>query len=102
MQSSDWDRPQFYMPRVKSLSVMEAFDTPEFLETLSLSLPGETFFPRLETLHWRPKSEAGGPGGGGGGDVGAGARRRVVCGRLVRLGSESACVREDTEEKRRK
>jgi hypothetical protein len=30
------------MPRVKSLSVMEAFDTPEFLETLSLSLPGET------------------------------------------------------------
>ncbi|KAJ7919551.1 hypothetical protein B0H13DRAFT_1988642 [Mycena leptocephala] len=57
MQSSDWDRPQFYMPRVKSLSVMEAFDTPEFLETLSLSLPGETFFPRLETLHWHPKSD---------------------------------------------
>ncbi|KAJ7888286.1 hypothetical protein B0H13DRAFT_2042500 [Mycena leptocephala] len=50
MQSSDWDRPQFYMPRVKSLSVMEAFDTPEFLETLNL-------LPRLETLYWHPKSD---------------------------------------------
>ncbi|KAJ6534328.1 hypothetical protein B0H19DRAFT_1080803 [Mycena capillaripes] len=54
MKASDWERPLLYMHRVRCLSSRIVFDDPEFLETLSLCLPGEFLFPNLEILHWHP------------------------------------------------
>ncbi|KAJ7674035.1 hypothetical protein DFH06DRAFT_753312 [Mycena polygramma] len=52
--SADWERPLFYLHRVRSLTVDTSFETLEFFEALSLSLPGDYMFPNLEELEWFP------------------------------------------------
>ncbi|KAJ6483568.1 hypothetical protein C8R47DRAFT_565164 [Mycena vitilis] len=47
---ADWERPLFYLRRVKSFSLRAVIETPEFLQALSLSLPGDYLFPNLKRL----------------------------------------------------
>ncbi|KAJ7144146.1 hypothetical protein C8R44DRAFT_865126 [Mycena epipterygia] len=51
---ADWERPLFYLNRVKSLDLSRAEDLPSerLFETLSLCLPAEHLFPNLKTLSW--------------------------------------------------
>ncbi|KAJ7132333.1 hypothetical protein C8R44DRAFT_731023 [Mycena epipterygia] len=50
----DWERPLFYLHRVKSLRMGgEGRSGPyEFLDAVSLCHPGECIFPNLENLRW--------------------------------------------------
>ncbi|KAF8206107.1 hypothetical protein K438DRAFT_1756828 [Mycena galopus ATCC 62051] len=53
--AADWERPLFYMDRVKVFSCLETdFGHTYFLEALRLSLPGHYLFPNLEELTWSP------------------------------------------------
>ncbi|KAJ7495451.1 hypothetical protein FB451DRAFT_1478249 [Mycena latifolia] len=49
----DWERPLFYLHRVKSL-ICSTTDVPseQLFEILSLCLPADHFFPNLATLSW--------------------------------------------------
>ncbi|KAJ6521161.1 hypothetical protein DFH09DRAFT_1193076 [Mycena vulgaris] len=49
-----WDRVRFYAARVKSLSLVltHCGGTPEVLEVLSMSFPGDCLFPNLDHLSW--------------------------------------------------
>ncbi|KAJ7144125.1 hypothetical protein C8R44DRAFT_846099 [Mycena epipterygia] len=51
---TDWERPLFYLSRVKWLDLSRAEDLPSeaLFETLSLCLPAEHLFPNLKTLSW--------------------------------------------------
>ncbi|KAJ7171339.1 hypothetical protein C8R46DRAFT_1262711 [Mycena filopes] len=50
--SSDWNRPQFYTPRVKDFSLETEFVTVDFFDALGASRMGDCIFPNLGTLHW--------------------------------------------------
>ncbi|KAJ7495479.1 hypothetical protein FB451DRAFT_1550881 [Mycena latifolia] len=56
---TDWERPLFYLNRIRSL-VCNASDTPsaDLFATLSLCLPQEHFFPNLYTLVWNYSEES--------------------------------------------
>ncbi|KAJ7673995.1 hypothetical protein DFH06DRAFT_1319107 [Mycena polygramma] len=51
---SDWERPLRYMPRVRSFALHDTFETLDFFEALSWSLPGDAVFPNLQSLTWLP------------------------------------------------
>ncbi|KAJ7633549.1 hypothetical protein DFH06DRAFT_1139886 [Mycena polygramma] len=55
---ADWERPLFYLYRVKSLSLGDEylFESLDFFEGLDLCLPTEHMFPNLEKLVWIPES----------------------------------------------
>ncbi|KAF7365300.1 hypothetical protein MVEN_00401800 [Mycena venus] len=55
--SADWERPLVYMHRVRSFRVDILFETSDFLDALSSSLPRNRsyIFPNLEVLDWYPK-----------------------------------------------
>lgn len=55
--TTDWERPLFYLHRVKSLTVEDdyLFETSDCFEALSLCHPGAQIFPNLQKLHWRPE-----------------------------------------------
>ncbi|KAJ6587591.1 hypothetical protein DFH09DRAFT_1074811 [Mycena vulgaris] len=51
--AAGWDRPLLYCYRVRALDMdMHSFLDADFLETLSLCLPGEFRFPNLRKLDW--------------------------------------------------
>ncbi|KAJ7674020.1 hypothetical protein DFH06DRAFT_1081835 [Mycena polygramma] len=52
---ADWQRPLFYLRRVKSFSLRAVIETPDFLQALSVSLPGDYLFPNLKSLTWWPQ-----------------------------------------------
>ncbi|KAJ7779753.1 hypothetical protein B0H16DRAFT_1405368 [Mycena metata] len=54
--SSDWDRPLFYMHRVRSFEWDSYLflRTPEVFDALSLSRISDPSFPNLERLSWSP------------------------------------------------
>ncbi|KAJ6556590.1 hypothetical protein DFH09DRAFT_1084678 [Mycena vulgaris] len=52
MTSTDWDRASFYRHRVKAFYMDHTIYDADFLETLSLCLPGESIFPKLKMLFW--------------------------------------------------
>ncbi|KAJ7171375.1 hypothetical protein C8R46DRAFT_1088262 [Mycena filopes] len=54
--SSDWDRPQFYTPRVKDFSLETEFVTVDLFDALCVSRMGECIFPNLETLRWMQRT----------------------------------------------
>ncbi|KAJ7929603.1 hypothetical protein B0H13DRAFT_1964083 [Mycena leptocephala] len=54
--STDWERPLFYLNRVRTLRVEASFESSDFFEALSLSLPGDYLFPNLQELTWSPES----------------------------------------------
>ncbi|KAJ7171357.1 hypothetical protein C8R46DRAFT_1216926 [Mycena filopes] len=58
--SSDWDRAQFYIHRVKCfvLPVEDDFQTPDVFDALGACLPRQFIFPNLQILHWTPNSSA--------------------------------------------
>ncbi|KAJ7694415.1 hypothetical protein B0H17DRAFT_1057571 [Mycena rosella] len=50
--SKDWERPLFYLHRVKSFSICCTFEDADFFEAISLCPPGVFIFPNLERLFW--------------------------------------------------
>ncbi|KAJ7741158.1 hypothetical protein DFH07DRAFT_1064025 [Mycena maculata] len=59
---TDWERPRFYLFRVRSFSnIFENLRSTDFLETLSFCLPRECVFPNLEKLAWCSPSPASAP-----------------------------------------
>ncbi|KAJ7495420.1 hypothetical protein FB451DRAFT_1164155 [Mycena latifolia] len=52
---SDWERPLFYLHRVKSFHMDDFFEDARFFEALSFCPPGEFIFPNLERLYWFPR-----------------------------------------------
>ncbi|KAJ7214903.1 hypothetical protein GGX14DRAFT_443394, partial [Mycena pura] len=51
---TDWDRPLFYLHRVKHLSITDYMNMPsqDLFDTFSLCLPTDHFFPNLRSLEW--------------------------------------------------
>ncbi|KAJ7471684.1 hypothetical protein B0H11DRAFT_2039535 [Mycena galericulata] len=53
MAPADWERPLFYLHRVKSLNCLARnLPSPALFETLSLCRPTDHFFPNLRRLGW--------------------------------------------------
>ncbi|KAJ7694431.1 hypothetical protein B0H17DRAFT_1057604 [Mycena rosella] len=50
--SNDWERPFFYLHRVKFFSICSTFEDADFFEAISLCPPGVFIFPNLERLFW--------------------------------------------------
>ncbi|KAJ7737295.1 hypothetical protein B0H16DRAFT_1695096 [Mycena metata] len=51
--AADWERPLTYMRRVKTFAYsLQTMPSPQLLQALSLSFPGEHFFPTLQKLYW--------------------------------------------------
>ncbi|KAJ7442077.1 hypothetical protein B0H11DRAFT_1932581 [Mycena galericulata] len=50
---TDWERPLFYMDRVRSFAT-GFLESTDFFNTLGLCLPGDWIFPNLELLNWQP------------------------------------------------
>ncbi|KAJ7471675.1 hypothetical protein B0H11DRAFT_1811961 [Mycena galericulata] len=54
---SDWERPLFYMSRVRSFETISWAPLPKgLLRTLALCMPTEHFFPNLRALSWNSKA----------------------------------------------
>ncbi|KAJ7214901.1 hypothetical protein GGX14DRAFT_609706 [Mycena pura] len=51
---TDWDRPLFYLHRVKHFSITGQMDMPsqDLFDTFSLCLPTDHLFPNLRSLEW--------------------------------------------------
>ncbi|KAJ6483576.1 hypothetical protein C8R47DRAFT_1281763 [Mycena vitilis] len=52
--AADWQRPLFYLRRVRYFSMRAVIETPDFLDALSMFLPVDYLFPNLEGLDWHP------------------------------------------------
>ncbi|KAJ7860915.1 hypothetical protein B0H13DRAFT_1726432 [Mycena leptocephala] len=54
MSLADWERPLFYMNRVRKFDLTASDEVPAapVFETLSLCLPTEHFFPNIDKLIW--------------------------------------------------
>ncbi|KAJ7109555.1 hypothetical protein C8R43DRAFT_1139661 [Mycena crocata] len=52
--STDWERPLFYLHRVKSFHTAGFTQNIGFLDVLDISLPQEYIFPNLQKLDWYP------------------------------------------------
>ncbi|KAJ6533393.1 hypothetical protein DFH09DRAFT_1370027 [Mycena vulgaris] len=54
IEPGDWERPLFYLSRVRTLQLFFSEELPseELFETLTLCLPGDHLFPHLNFLAW--------------------------------------------------